>query len=287
MNDERTVLRRLLNVFPIEQVRKHWSQGSTLHKDEILDVVVQTRPADEIRRFAKQFFNYTKQNLHIFDLQNLSSALPCLLENCDDLSTPSERAAGEHFYLANLKYKVFVRPQNEEMEVLFKWPVRVVLSRKRMTIRCTTMEKNIRTYFPADVMVIPLARLLEEETIVKEVRDHVHGNAAVAPCDLNKGVKHLWEAEVIDAPALKYKEAKSTISQTMDGEMLVKRDHPEAYARMRLAPLFKTPFFLLKPESKNPPHFAVNPTAGELHFTTFSPSEDHVDYVLGEILKHN
>ena len=287
MNEASAVLIRLLNIYPVEAIKKHWSSDKTTLKTDLIAQVVARHSAEDVHLFVKRYSGLTKQNVYVYEMERRPSPLPSFLADADNLSTPQEKDAGKYFFLANLKYKVFVRPADTEMEVIFKWPVRIMLTGKRLILHCTTMEKNVRTYFPTDHTVYTQGRSMEEEDIVKAVRESFPAVAKLEACDLNKGVKHLWDANVIDSPAAKYKADISTITESMDGMRLIKRDRPLTYQAAMAAPLFKTPFFLLAPEGQNVEHFSVNPSAGEFNFTTFSPSEAHVDYVLGEILKHN
>ena len=290
INGGSIVVKRLLGLFPVQIIRKQWPDLKSKTKEEAISAVVKAHPRSEIYDFVKQFVGLTKQNVYVLHTENFKKLPDQFLEKIPLLSSPIEKKAGEYFYLADLIYDTFTRlpgEAGEDIKLLFKWPVRITVAKDLVTVRCTIMEKHVQSYFPEGSLVFVRSRSMEETDIVKSVRDEICKTATCETCDLNKGIKALWETGAIDAPSARYKLATSTQTSAMDGDLLIKRDLPEKYKELIKVPLLKTVFKILDDSDKHLSHFSINPSNGEIGFPMFSETEKAVDHVIREILRNN
>ncbi len=104
--------------------------------------------------------------------------------------------------------------------------------------------------------------------------------------DINRGVKALWEKDIVDSPAAQWKNAKSTTVEIMDETFMIKRDRQDVYKIIAKSPLQKTQFSIR--DDKSPiSRFVVDAGSGVVRFPKFSTSPKGTTDVIAQILKFN
>ena len=284
MNTEKEKLGRLLNLFPKQAVATHFGHGAAT-KDDVVTAVARSQPSADIKAFAKQFFGLTKQHVYFFETGMKELPNP-IFPDFEMLATPTPKKA--QFYLAELIFTTFVRPQDEEIPLSFWWPIMVSIERKTVLLRTTLMEKKVSSYFDPNCVVFTLGQNFDDEALLKKFRDGVGNDCAAL--DLNKGVKTLWASDVIDAQSSRWKTPVATATISMDGELTMKQKAPDHYAGAMKAPLLKNVFKQVKDGTNGnnfPKSFTADASAGILTFHTFGKNETDISNVVGEILRLN
>ena len=150
-------------------------------------------------------------------------------------------------------------------------------------LQITIVERDIGSYFEGRT-VIKTERSLSEDDIVLSLQQNLEGLTSL---DLHKGIKELWEQDLIDTQNIRWKKPKSTTSEAMDEPCTLKSDYPHVYKEIQNQPLFKTSFKFLKDVDKYVSHFAVDPAKGFLAFTMFPKGKGNIENVIRKILEHN
>ena len=287
MPTEKTTLFRLLNLYPAEELKDYWQLKSRT-KDEAIEQILKLAEEEEVKTFARLKQEVTKQHLFIFenDIKSLRSFPPVLLPGY--VPTASKRTTDqiEEFYLLPVTYKVVIGPPYRDVELSFLWPVSVVATSKFTIVMLTILEKNIDAYLAQGEEALNTQRDIEEDMILATLEDNMPSTIQLTRADLNKGVKALWKADKIDAPMARWKPAKVTMTATMDGKYLLKKDDPQRFEEAIKTPLLKMLFAVVDPKAKYSTQFSVSPSDGELMFNRYTKPEE-VSNVVRAILTAN
>lgn len=263
---------------------------SALKKEDVaISVAKKNQPGqiNEVKQFAQASAGLTKQFVYVRTGVPLSKAASSVLPDAELVSNEKQDGKIEHFYFLELVYDVILREPLEAAKLKFLWPVRVVFEPGHFRVHITLMEKNVRSYFPLERKAISDGRNLSEEDIIFKICETLKIDPLASALDLNKGIKAMWEIDLIDSLTARWKEPKDTTTKTMDKDCLLKRDNPQAYKGLIKAPLLKTAFAFLEESDKFPSHFWSDPTLGQVTIPIFSENESIAENVIREILKHN
>jgi hypothetical protein len=280
-------LRRLLNVFPVSSLRGQWKvKGRT--KLDVIDDVVSNISVQNIANFVEGHMGLTKQHIHLFehDLKQLSALPQSVLSYGPDHVTMGASTA-EFFYLIPLEFQYVAGSPPERGTIEFPWPVHIIFRKAVLEVHLTTMEKDLEAYLEGKTPVFSSWRDLENKDILQDLKETLSPKVSIAPLDINKGVKHHWAADVIDAPRVAWKSPIATKFNAMDGDFLVKRDDPAEYSQAVLAPLLRTVFKVMDIDSGWPEILMIDPTGGEIGIPRYSKDVKAVANALREILEHN
>ena len=283
-----TLLSRLLALYPVNVLRTTWPLGN-LTKDEAIAKIVKTQTQQAIVRFAAENFPCTRQHVYLFELSApFNDAFPPNPLGWDtEVIRFSTAARHTFFYLLDLKFNVILLDALESQSIEFKWPVTVVVEEATMQVKFTIMEKDLRTYFPNSGAVTVRNRSINENDILRAIRDNLKPTWQAEPMDINKGVKALWKQNFIDSPEARWRNSKSTSRETMDEKFMIRRDRPEVYQAAMKSPLLKTQFLFLKDGTQYVSHFVVEASIGLVRFPMFTVREDGTTNVLTKILELN
>lgn len=285
---DKTKLSRLLHLYPVEVLREAWDlKGMT--KAEIVDHIVEESPQGDIENFCRINHGRTKQRVIL--LNNLSGKLKGfgdpLLGTAAPIFLRRTSQTLEEFYLLSVSYTAVVGPPYTEQTVNFLWPVAVEVNSATVRLTFTIIEKNIGTYLAGATNAYGVRKDIDEEGVINLLVAALDDPANVERSDINKGVKQLWAEDKIDAIQTKWKGAKATLTETMDGKFLMKRDDRPAYERAIKAPLLKTVFHTLVADVKFPGLFSVVPSEGELAVTRYPDDAEEMANVVRAILSAN
>jgi len=285
MNSRNELMSRLLKLFP-KQIIKDSFEGEETKKEDLLTEVVERIEDTDIFAFVFNNLNYTKQHVYILthDINNLGD-LPehILTEN-------TERIIGngtiEYYDLYDVTYRVFLQEPYEATNLIFKWPIRIVVDESLIKIHFTILEKNIQSYF-SEQKVLTTRKSIEESDIIDLITNQMGRYGTLISCDLNKGIKELWKRDIVDALEVQWLRAKSTSKETMHEEYTFKRQYPELYDKAIQAPLMKVLFKFIANKDEYCDHFAIEPSLGKLIFPTFPKEKEHNQNVIRKILEFN
>jgi len=289
MNTDKDLLTRLLKLFPIKAVKEHFDlQGKW---DEIIVEIFAKHPQKVIFDFVSANIDYTRQHVHICSLQRVfrsssfdTEGFPLPILTAVNLNNECTIVA-----LPVITFNVLVTKPYEETTVQFYQPIKVTLKNRHLIIQVTTLEKNLSHYFEGERKVVDSSREPHEEYNLSAIQYFVDSKGLDArKCDIHKGIKKLWEDEIIDCKYLKRKKSKSTDTTTMDENYTIKRDYPDEYEGMKDKPLLKTLFRYIgeKPEYFCE-HFNADPMQGVLGIASFPENTSQIQNIVNDILEHN
>lgn len=281
LNTKRQLLSRLVGLFPVKVIKEHF-------KADVKEVAA-TLPEKDVIGYCFASLSHTKQHIYIYDLNKKFN--PNTFKQAEFpleiLSSKSD--AVSHTFTCNkiVSFNVILKNPYSESNIKFYQPITVKLTSKHLIIQATILEKSIASYYP-DQTVIDSKREVSEQETVDEIRKFFENSSyVVSYCDLNKGIKSMWDADLIDSRAVKYKKNKSTSTESMDEGHTVKKVYPDVYKELMKHPLNKTLFFYLKEDEFLVDHFTADPSWGMLSIALFPKNPNQINNVIEKILSSN
>jgi hypothetical protein len=274
-NASNAELRRLLELFPIADVRHAWPHHKGT-KEDLCEAVADTRKYEEIADFIDANFSCCKQHIYIYSRGESSKHPPRAIPGGERIR---QARAAYSLYIAKSCYKVVLDDPFEIVTIDFLWPIRMDVIDGYLIVRFVTLQKNLRTYFERSH--IGSKRTGDERAILASVED-----LAVEPADLHKGVKKLWDDGFMDASRAKYKKPTSTAWEAMDQARGIKAHNPALYRSLQTAVLHDL-FFRVLDRGTTVSAVLANPSEGYLAFPRYTDKKGDTDLVISEILRCN
>ena len=289
MNSKSEMLKRLLKLFPVKALKDNFPTDLKT-QDEIISEIAIPQNSAPIFNFVGENFSLTKQHIHIYN-HNMGDNY----KNIDATFLPHKpyknaksKTEISFFYFYDLPFSVYITDPFEKTEIKFYWPFKVTLDKKHLYIQFVILEKNINSYFPDDRKVVFSEKSIEEEKIVEGIVNHLNVKNRITICDLNKGIKKMWDQDLVDSKYVKYKKSKSTTTEAMDETYTVKKQYPLIYKELINAPLNKTIFqFIDDANDEYCEHFSIDPSEGKISIPTFPKNVIHIDNVVRKIIQLN
>ena len=285
--EDRDVRKRLLELFPAETIRASTLVSEAMTKAKRIMAVVDSADLGDIRDFVATNFGRLHQHVYIFEPDPADGLAPNLTApfGADPFKVTVEGNERHHFYLLPLTYALVLEEPLEHRDLLFAWPLKVVVAPTHVRIHFTIMAKSPRAHVGDGRSVLKSTPRPTERDLLAEFPEPP-GLARPGPLDLNRGIKALWAADVFDAPAVLYKRERATSKEVMDEAFTVKEDDPALYAQLADKPLYQTTF-QFRGEDPCIKYFTADPTQGSLVFRRYSSSNDCVDGVIRRLLAAN
>jgi hypothetical protein len=254
----------------------------------VIDGIVAKIHTANITDFVEKSMGLTKQHIYLFehDLNRLADLPNNVLSNFGPDKVHKTNTTTEFFYLIPLEFRYVAGSPPEEGTIDFPWPVRFIFRKKLLEAHLTTMEKDLEAYLDDLTPVYSVHRDIEDRDILEDLKKTL-SKTTLLTLDINRGVKHLWANDMIDAPRAAWKSPVSTKINAMDGQYMVKRDDPQEYAQAVASPLLKTIFKVLAPGINWPEVLLIDPTGGQISVPRYSNDPTALENVLREILRHN
>lgn len=193
MNERNDLHYRLLKLFPVKFIKSLFDM-ETQSQDEMIDSIIEGYTPDSIFELALDNINHTKQHIRIYKLD--SNFNP---NNFDSDDFPlhiyyTSRVGGQFviYCCPRVRYSVGLLNPYEEQEIVFFQPVKITLRRDILIIQSTILEKKLDSYFEGNRRVVELGKTGGEEDFIDEILSFFRETHDVDVCDLNRGVKHLW-----------------------------------------------------------------------------------------------
>jgi uncharacterized protein YrzB (UPF0473 family) len=298
MNSPSELLERLLKLYPVKVVKEHFLNLDSTKQSELIPEIVKKYPASAIEQFAFDKIGHTKQHVYIYRL-NKKFDRTVFKKALFPIDIKSEGKFDSDSFYKNkftnyvflcfpvIEYDVSLMNPLVQERVNFIQPTRVVISGQNVVVQTTIMEKKLDSYFPEDRKVLDVIKRNGEDQFIAQIIKFFQKDYYIQICDLNKGVKNLWEHDVVDSRYVKFKKSKSTTTETMDEEYTLKAQYPEVYKQIMAGPMNKTVFRYLRGDDKFSRTFMVDPTQGELSMNIFPENTDQIWNVINEILAGN
>jgi len=284
MNDQILLMVRMLKTFPVK-VLKDYFDISGKHQNDTINEIIETYSFEQIFEFVYTNFGYLRQHIHVFDLNKEITVkwTPC----------PNEFKKEEVFnnykvynLIFNASYKVINISTGEIDELIFHLPVQIWLNKLKFIVRINTLERNPNDYYEEKVIVTN--KDLNEDLIINKIKNSLPQGITFVTCDLNKGIKALWEEDFIDCHSIRYRKPNSVSTEVMDEDDTLKNKYPELYKQIMLSPIDNNLFKILGENGdKIISHFKIEPTTGKLSFVKFPANTDSIADLLEIILSKN
>lgn len=294
MNTARELRYRLLRLFPVAVVKQYFEPaGRTQY--EMLEEITSGTTAEEINSFCFDNFGFTKQHIYLFQIGRFQidrlDAVDDLLPTAELISKSKTAGTVRYSYLFSHTYDLAGIEEStrtfRELHLLFNQPIMIEITSASMKISLTIVEKNPESYLNG-FKVYQAKRRMEDEDIVGSVmlRMADFSGAPPVPLDINRGIKHLWNHDLIDAVSIKYKKENSMAAEVMDEDMTFKNKYPEDFRKVLTAPLRKNTFRFLR-DAEHYCDFVADPTAAILSFNKYPKEQNQISNVVSKILSHN
>lgn len=289
MNSAPELLERLLKLFPVKTVKAQFDVEGT--QAEVIPAIVAANSAQAIKDFVIDKIGLTKQHSYVFALKANFNRSKFVREDLP-MEVISELHQKKNYIFTCLpvvEYEVALLDPYDQFTVQFYQPTRIVVREKELVIQTTIMERSASAYIPRDKerRMLDIAKRNTEEVFIANILSVFKQHHAVELCDLNKGVKAIWDQDLVDCTSVKYRKDKSTSSEAMDEQYTVKAHMPEVYQDIITRPLNKMVFRSLKKESEFSRHFMVDPSKGEFSMATYPEDPEQTWKVINEILRNN
>lgn len=286
MNQQKDLYSRLLELFPISEVKRFYNLKGTAH--EVIDAVTnQNGYTNSVKAFFNQHFVYTRQTIRLFEIQRipptpLPADFPLAIES--DTVVNGERIIS---FLPRTTFSLIVdgNPPSKE-NIVFFLPGRIVIRNKIVIIQFTKLKKTLSTYYPGQIIKV-LSITNTDEDLAAQIVSWFGNTQAITELDINKGIKHLWDKDVIDSSQSNWEDGLSKNSKTMNLKYLIKKDDALKYAEIIKGPLEKSLFLYLKGDGNMCSDFNCDPTRGLIIINKSPKSANQVENVINQILANN
>lgn len=282
MNSAKQLSGRLIGLFPTKVVKEYFS----LDPQE----VVNNKNSDTIKTFAFNNINNTKQHIYFLQLNKKFNH-----KSFDPNGFPLEIYKNDIangllicFHVVGFKVKILNDAENSVTNEVIKFiqPILVTFQEKTIIVQMTILEKKLEHYVGGSKIIDPI-RSISEDEIITQITAFLSGQYEIGICDLNKGIKYLWDKDFIDSKHVKWKKNKSTAIETMDEEYTVKEQYIDLYNEMIKSPLNKTVFKYLKDDSEFVDHFTAEPSYGSISIPIFPKNPNQILNVVNKIISNN
>lgn len=292
MNNARELRYRLLRLFPIAVVKTAFpSLRGT--QPVILDQIASSASEAVVNGFVVANFGFVKKHISLFELPDVNIHS---LDNVNDLLNGElidkvvTQDSIRYIYLFQHIYDVPATLETDgsfhRLAVAFKQPISIEITRTRLIVSLTILERNPKNYLHG-YLVYNAKRRVEDKDLVEALLVKLAETFPPASLlDINQGVKSLWENDLIDARAVKYRRDSSVATEVMDENFTYKERYPERYLEVIQAPLKKHTFRFLQNHDQYC-DFESDPSAGILSFNKYPSELNQIENVVREILDQN
>lgn len=282
-NTENDLKYRLLKTLSVKSTLEIFSIPDEISGHaNIITHIIDSYTFNQIKELFFNHFSLIKQHIYIFDFKgsfndNWLDNHPAFISK----KTSGTKKIVNLLFLTTFNYINATTVTYESVK--FYQPVQIVRIGTKIIIRINILERDISSLIKAKTY--NKTRDVTEETILQEI---LTSNSGVNfyNSDINKGIKHLWGNETIDAYKVKYRKAKSITLDTMDEDNLYKKEYPDAYNELIKSPLDQS-FFRYQLDDSLVNNFVCNPTNGSFSFSTFPPKINGIDELIELVINNN
>jgi len=289
MNKTDDLSRRLLKLYPVDIVKQ--SFGKKGYQKELIRDVVSSKSTNDILDFAHDSLDYTKQHIYIFSFDK-----PFKEKGLDRKKIPISLHSEESI-IDGVKFNCFSKVEYDvinieeksytEEKLYFLQPISITANEKHLIVQFTKLEKDIGSFFTKSIKAFTKSQKNHETEIIPQLKDYFNAHCKLTVCDLNKGIKAIWDADIVDAKQPSWKDDYSTDTKTMDEDYTFKSKYPVQYKAMLRAPLYKTVFKYIKPDNAFVTRFTIDPLKGFISTSVQSKTNKQISNVITSILSNN
>jgi hypothetical protein len=285
MNTSRVLIKRLLDLLPIQVVKDQYNLKG--NAGDVIEKVSGSNTIDSLKNFVFENIRWTKQNIHLYTLNKKF--------NRSDISNfhyavEKEVSLGTVYQiclLPEVTYSVYLSNPTSKQDIVFLLPVVLKIHNKSLIIHFTKLEKKISSYFGADREAKQASVIDDEDQVLRKVIDKFEQAYTVTKTDFNKGIKDLWENDLIDCQKIQWRKSDSIANEKMDGNLTFKQKYPQDYQQIIRKSLENTIWKYLLQDSLMCEKFSTNPSMGIISITQFPNDVNQVNNVITKILAGN
>lgn len=286
INSNAEIYKRLIKAFSVNSLKQIFNlNGYKERQDDLIDIVIRGNSMQIIENLIFENFSLLKQHVYVY---NFLGVLPqdYLLSHPALKSTLRINKNHDIYnFLFPTTFDFFTKTSRSVESIDFLVPVQIHRKGTKLIVQINILERDMSSIIKEKVLSVnrdnndeSILNSFEQATISRGVR--------LLKCDLNKGIKQLWADDEVDAFKVKFKKAKSTSTEVMDQDKLLKRDMPVVYAELIKTPLIQNTFKVLK-QKKMMEYFAVDPTKGVFYFSIYPQFLSGTNDLIDLVLKHN
>ncbi|WP_288438136.1 hypothetical protein [uncultured Chryseobacterium sp.] len=284
LNSKTEITNRLLQAFSVNDLKEIFNIDASIRtQKDIIYNIVKGNDDPTIKKQVFKNFNLLKQHVYFFDIQGkVPDNIFTEHEFLYDIETKSK--SHKIFYFLFKEDHTFLNVDIEKIQTIsFYRPVKVIIKGTLAIISINILERDLGAIVKAKTAGIN--RKSNDSQILESLATY-NKSIYFIKKDLNRGIKFLWENDTIDAHKVKFKKSRSTSSEIMDENNLVKKQMPELYKDIMKSPLDTTVFkYLLSDEYLK--HFIANPRDGIISFNTFPSSKEGIETIVNLIVQNN
>jgi len=284
LNSENDITKRMLEAFSVNSLRSIFTIDTSIRsQNDVISEVLKRNTISSINNILFTNFNLLKQHVYFFETKGVFPNN--YLEEHPDIFNITKKSSGHkiYYFLFKENYNFFNVASNKIQVLTFARPVKLEIKKLVATVSVNILERNVGSIL--NTKILNLQRTLSDKNILDSITTHDH-KITYFKHDLQKGIKYLWENDVIDALKVKFKKSKSTSSEVMDEEHLLKVQYPDTYNEIISSPLDTTIFKYIE-DSDLVRYFTANPREGYISFSTYPTSTDGIDKIVQMIFQNN
>lgn len=293
MNSREVVLGRVLRLFPVRNIVEYF-ETEEKKQDKAIIEICSSNTTRQVYQYVKDNFELTKQNVNVYSISNRYASRQLISNN--DLSAiilqqeyrnGNFTLTGYHKIVNTITF--FDGNQVRTEDIKLRQPFKIFIEGNYLIISVTKLESNPKTYFDNPVSIISSTGGRFDSIIIQNILDYFDTNFRLRPrqADLNRGIKHLWSNDVIDAKELSFRKTASRAKEVMDEDSLFKDRYPREYADVMRSPLELCIFRYVRGDEEWPKHFTCDPQVGKISFTLYSEDINQVKNVVDGIIANN
>lgn len=288
MNSDLDLIHRLLRLIPVVELKKLVNDPKGKNQLTLIQEVQSTKTLDEVKREVVRFYGHLKQHIYIFSLRGSlsSNVIQSLIEGHFNSSN------GKDYFFKKYTYKVkaidnrptsAVRGVLESIDVVFLQPCTVEIRNNYVIIAFTILEKSLHSYLP-QYGIYEAKSDEDEDDVVSDIQSTLNGS--LHRLDINRGVKSMWNNDIIDSKYLTFKRTSSTTREVMDEDLTFKETYPSDYQDVLNSPLQNTTFRIINQHNIFC-DFVSNPTEGTVSIRKYPDDINQIENVISEIIRNN
>jgi hypothetical protein len=288
MNSSADLLQRLLKLYPVKIVKGQFDVDSTTQAEQLPEITSKYSE-QSIVDFAIDNIGYTKQHTYIYRLDSNFNKTG-FVRSSFPLEVKKAFIEGGNFIIICfpiVEYDIALLDPYREVTIQFYQPTRITVNDRTVVVQTTIMEKKPVHYFSADIKAVELRKRNDEDNFIGDILTYFSLSHRVEVCDINRGIKKLWEDDIIDSKHVRFKKATSMTTEAMDEGYTVKVQYPDIYTQITTSPLSKTVFKYLKDDDEFSRLFVADPSLGQLSMAIFPEHPNQTWNVINEILRNN
>lgn len=287
INSEKEVLKRLLAAFSLSDLKNVFSlnnNNSLKRKENIIEHIVTVFRPEQIKDFTFLNFSLLKQHVYTYECRG---PIPRVYFN-DHPSFYNYSNINNAFQwnlLYPVSFDVFDFVMNSKVTIDYLLPIKIVVKNRKIRIHYNILERDIKSLFQNQVSNV-IGNISESRIIQSLVDFSVSKQVSISSLDVNKGIKFFLENDKIDVSSTNFKKSKSSSSERLDEDNLLKRDMLEEYEKLMESPIRKSTFKSIH-EDVVLEYFTCDPSVGVFYFSVYPKLINETDNLIDLIISKN